>query len=61
MNKGRRSIDPVNSFGVGIYIGKKENETTYMSPDVAIKEGFKFSMNREDTLNSERRCLLRQG
>ena len=45
----------MNSFVVGIDLGEKESEATYMSPDGEIKEGFKLPKNREDTLNSERR------
>ena len=47
MNKGRRRIDRMNSFVVGIDLGEKESEATYMSPDGEIKEGFKFPKNRE--------------
>ncbi len=47
MNKGKRRIDPMNSFVVGIDLGEKESNACYMSPDGEIKEGFKFLMNRE--------------
>ena len=47
MNKGKRSIDRMNSFVAGIALGEKESKATYMSPDGEIKEGFKFPMNRE--------------
>ena len=60
MNKGKRRIDRMNSFVVGIDLGKKESEATYMSPDGEIKERFKFPMNKEDILNSERRYPLKQ-
>ena len=47
MNKGKRRIDPMNSFVVGIDLGEKESNACYMSPDGEIKEGFKFLMNKE--------------
>ena len=47
MNKGKRSIDRINSFVVGIDLGEKGSNATYMSPDSEIKEGFKFPMNRD--------------
>ena len=50
----------MNSFVVGIDLGEKESNACYMSPDGEIKEGFKFPMNRKDTLNSERRYPLKQ-
>ena len=47
MNDGKRSIDRMNSLVVGIDLGVKESNATYMSPDGEIKEGFKFPMNRD--------------
>ena len=47
MNKGKRRIDRMNSFVVGIDPGEKESDACYMSPDGEIKEGFKFPMNKE--------------
>ena len=47
MNKGKRSIDRMNSFVVGIDLGEKESNATHISPDGEIKEGFKFPMNRD--------------
>ena len=47
MNKGKRSIDRMNSFVVGIDLGEKESNATYRSPDGEIKEGLKFPMNRD--------------
>ena len=47
MNKGKRRIDRMNSFVVGIDLGEKESDACYMSPDGEIKEGFKFPMNKE--------------
>ena len=60
MDKGKKRIDRMNSFVVGIDLGEKESNACYMSPDGEIKEGFKFPMNRKDTLNSERRYPLKQ-
>ena len=37
----------MNSFVVGIDLGEKESNTTHMSPDGEIKEGFNFPMNRD--------------
>ena len=47
MNKGKRRIDRMNSFVVGIDLGEEESDACYMSPDGEIKEGFKFPMNKE--------------
>ena len=47
MNKGKRRIDRMNSFVVGIDLGEKESNACYMSPDGEIMEGFKFPMNKE--------------
>ena len=35
----------MNSFVVGIDLGEKESDGTYMSPDSEIKKGFKFPVN----------------
>lgn len=37
----------MNSFLVGIDMGEKESKACYMSTDGEIKEGFKFTMNRD--------------
>jgi activator of 2-hydroxyglutaryl-CoA dehydratase len=47
MNKRKRCIDRMNSFLVGIDMGEKESKACYMSTDGEIKEGFKFTMNRD--------------
>ena len=47
MDKGKKRIDRMNSFVVGIDLGEKESSVTYMAPDGEIKEKFKFFMNAE--------------
>jgi molecular chaperone DnaK (HSP70) len=47
MDKGKKRIDRMNSFVVGIDLGEKESSVTYMAPDGEIKEEFKFFMNAE--------------
>ena len=47
MNKGKRSIDRMNSYVVGIGLGEKESNSIEMAPDGEINEGFKFPMNTE--------------
>jgi hypothetical protein len=42
----------MNSFVVGLDLGEKENHATYMSPDIEIKEGFRFLINREGCYGS---------
>ena len=33
MDKGKKRIDRMNSFVVGIDLGEKESSVTYMAPD----------------------------
>ncbi len=37
----------MNSFVVGIDLGDKESNATYLSPDSEIKEEFRFFMSAE--------------
>ena len=48
----------MNSFVVGIDLGEKESDGTYMSPDGEVKEGFRFPRIEWATPNSKRRYRL---
>ena len=41
MNKGKKRINRMNSFVVGIDRGESESSVTYMAPDGGIKDEFR--------------------
>lgn len=51
----------MDSFVVGIDLGEKESDRTYMSPDSEIRKDSSFPRIEWATPNSKRRYRLNQG
>ena len=58
MHKGKGRIDRMNSFVVGIDLGEKESNATYMAPDGEIREEFRFFMNADGYMEFRKKIPL---